>query len=68
MRQVLLKLFEEYVTELRTRKVLFGPASKTDLINLQKKISALIMRNSRNFNYLQGASACAQAIKIQHAL
>ncbi|MCX6747028.1 MAG: DEAD/DEAH box helicase [Candidatus Pacearchaeota archaeon] len=68
MRQVLLKLFEGYITELRTRKVLFGPASKTDLINLQKKISVTITRNYKNFNYMLGASACAQAIKIQHAL
>jgi Fanconi anemia group M protein len=68
MRHVLLKLFEEYVIELRERKVLFGPASKTDLINLQKKISATLMRNHKNFNYMQGASACAQAIKLQHAL
>jgi len=68
MRKVLLKLFNEYVEELRTRKVLFGPASKTDLINLQKKISATIARNFTNFNYMLGASACAQAIKIQHAL
>ena len=68
MRKVLLKLFNEYVEELRTRKVLFGPASKTDLINLQKKISSTITRNFTNFNYMQGASACAQAIKLQHAL
>lgn len=68
MRQILLKLFEEYITELRTRKVLFGSASKTDLINLQKKISIAIMKNHKNFNYMLGASACAQAIKIQHAL
>lgn len=68
IRKVLLKLFNEYVEELRVRKVLFGPASKTDLINLQKKISATISRNFTNFNYMQGASACAQAIKLQHAL
>lgn len=68
MRQVLLKLFGEYVTELRTRRVLFGPASKTDLINLQKKISSTLMAGNKNFNYMLGASACAQAIKIQHAL
>ena len=68
MRHVLLKLFNDYVSELRERKVLFGPASKTDLINLQKKISATIMSNHKNFNYMQGASACAQAVKIQHAL
>jgi len=68
MRKVLLKIFNEYVEELRVRKVLFGPASKTDLINLQKKISATINRNFKNFNYMLGASACAQAIKLQHAL
>ncbi len=68
MRHILLKLFGEYVSELRERKVLFGPASKTDLIMLQKKISSNLMMNNHNFNYMQGASACAQAIKIQHAL
>jgi len=68
MRHVLLKLFGEYVEELRTRKVLFGPASKTDLINLQKKISSNLMIHHKNFNYMLGASACAQAIKLQHAL
>lgn len=68
IRKVLLRLFNEYVEELRTRKVLFGPASKTDLIALQKKISSTITRNFANFNYMQGASACAQAIKLQHAL
>jgi ERCC4-related helicase len=68
IRKVLTKLFNEYVEELRVRKVLFGPASKTDLINLQKKISSTITRNFTNFNYMLGASACAQAIKIQHAL
>jgi ERCC4-related helicase len=68
MRKVLLKIFNEYVEELRTRKVLFGPASKTDLINLQKTISATISRNFSNFNYMQAASACAQAVKLQHAL
>ncbi len=68
IRKVLLGLFEEYVSELRARKVLFGPASKTELINLQKKISSTIGRNFSNFNYMLAASACAQAIKLQHAL
>jgi len=68
MRVVLLNLFNNYLVELRSRKILFGPSSKTALINLQKKISSTISRNYKNFNYLLGASACAQAIKIQHAL
>lgn len=68
IRHILLKIFGEYIEELRTRRILFGSASKTELILLQKKISGLLMRNSKNFNYMLGASACAQAIKIQHAL
>jgi len=68
MRQILLKLFHEYTEELKRRKLLWGPASKTRLIELQKKISANLRRSNKNFNYLLGASACAQAIKIQHAL
>jgi Fanconi anemia group M protein len=68
IRHVLKKLIEQYVEELRNRKVLFGPATKIGLIELQKKISATIARGNSNFNYLQGASVCAQAIKLQHAL
>ena len=68
IRHVLLKLYNQYVEELRYRKVLFGPCSKTRLIALQKKIMATLARGNKNFNYMLGASACAQAIKIQHAL
>jgi len=68
MRHILKILFERYVEELRFRKVLFGPATKTGLIMLQKKISSSLTRGNQNYNYLLGASACAQAIKLQHAL
>lgn len=68
MRHVLLELFNRYVEELRKRNVLFGASSKTKLIQLQKKISSTIARGNKNFNYFLGASACAQAIKLQHAL
>ena len=68
IRHVLLKLFDSYIEELRTRKVLFGPASKTRLIQLQKEIMQSLARGNKNFNYMLGASACAQAIKIQYAL
>jgi len=68
IRQVLLKLFTNYTEELKHRKVLFGPASKTNLIRLQKNLMSSLARGNRNFNYMLGASACAQAIKIQHAL
>jgi len=68
IRQVLLKLLNQYIEELKRRKVLFGPSTKTGLINLQKRISVTLQRGNRNFNYMLGASACAQAIKLQHAL
>ncbi|MEK6758053.1 MAG: helicase-related protein, partial [Nanoarchaeota archaeon] len=68
MRHVLLKLFNEYVEELKIRRVLFTAPSKTGLIELQKKIIGTLARGNKNFNYMLGASACAQAIKIQHAL
>lgn len=69
MRNTLNKLFNEYIDELKARGVLFGPVTKTNLIELQKKISATLSRGGiQNYNYLLGASACAQAIKIQHGL
>ncbi len=69
IKHVLLKLINEYVEELRMRKVLFGPATKTGLIELQKRISKILSSHSgSNFNYMLGASACAQAIKLNHAL
>lgn len=68
IRHVLTKLFNQYIEELKKRKVLWTLPSKTKLIELQKKMMAGIARGNRNFNYMLGVSACAQAIKIQHAL
>jgi len=68
IRHIMLKIFNQYVEELKLRNVLFGPVSKIALIQLQKKIMSTIARGNKNYNYMLGASACAQAIKIQHAL
>lgn len=68
IRHVLKELFNKYVEELKKRRILYELPTKTNLINLQKKISLNLSKNSRNFNYMLGASACAQAIKLQHAL
>ncbi len=68
IRHILKKIFMQYIEELRDRKVLFGPATKTGLLELQKRISLSLARGNKNFQYLLGASACAQAIKIQHAI
>ncbi len=68
IRHVLKKIFDKYIEELKMRKVLFGSTTKIGLIELQRKISGVLARGNRNFNYMLGASACAQAIKIQHAI
>ncbi len=68
IKHILLKLLNKYITELKKRKILWGLPSKTKLIELQRKLVTSLGRGNRNFNYMLGASACAQAIKIQHAL
>ncbi len=68
IRTALLKLFNNYVDELRNRKVFFGFPSKTELINLQKKLIFSISRGNNNYNSLLASSVCAQAVKLQHAI
>lgn len=63
------KIFNKYIEELRYRNIPFSHPSKIELINLQKRISGLISRNpGGGYSHFLAASACAQAIKIQHAL
>jgi Fanconi anemia group M protein len=68
MKDALSELLNRYIGELRNRKILWGPPSKTELIKLQKKIILRIAKGNKNYNTLLASSACAQAIKIQHAL
>ncbi|MCX6749591.1 MAG: DEAD/DEAH box helicase family protein, partial [Candidatus Pacearchaeota archaeon] len=68
IKSALLQLFHNYEDELRNRHVLFGSATKTELIHLQKKIMFSISKGNKNFNNLLASSACAQAVKLQHAL
>lgn len=68
IRDSLSKLFYNYVSELRNRKVFFGRPIKTELLKLQKYLFSSISRGNKNYNMLLASSACAQAIKIQHAL
>ena len=68
IKDALLKIFHAYIDELKNRKVLWGPPSKTELIKTQKKIMISISKGNKNFNLLLASSVCAQAIKIQHAL
>src|SRR3989344_7373097 len=66
--KLLKKIYEKKIEELKNRKLLFAPATKKNLLELQHRIMASITRGNRNFNMLAGASACAQAIKLGHAL
>jgi len=68
IRNSIKKLFEKYIEELVSRKVLFGPATKTNLLETQKKIFTIVSNGNKNYNYLLAMSVCAQAIKIQHAI
>ena len=66
MKKILERLCKSYTDELKTRKLLFEYPSKTNLINLQKKLVGTI--RTRNFNNLRGMVICANAIKILHAI
>ncbi len=62
------KIYDKKVEELKNRKLLWGVANKKTLLELQSKIMRMIATGNRNFNVLAGASSCATAIKLQHAI
>ncbi len=65
--KVLLKrIYDSKVAELRKRNLLFGPAHKIALLQLQGKLAGQI--GARNFNAMIGMSLTASAIKVSHAL
>lgn len=68
IRELLQELLNKKIEELKNRKLLFQPATKKTLLELQKKIMIMISTGNRNFNILAGASACAQVIKLQYCL
>jgi ERCC4-related helicase/intein/homing endonuclease len=65
---IIKKLYEKKVNELKNRKLIFRPANKITLLETQGRIMKAIFSGNRNFNYLSGASACAQAIKLSHLI
>ncbi len=62
------KIYDKKVGELKNRKLLFGNATRKNLIQTQNKIMSAIQSGNKHFNLLAGASATAMAIKLQHAL
>jgi Fanconi anemia group M protein len=68
LRDLLKIIYDKKVGELINRKLLFGRPTKKTLLDAQHRIMKAISTGNRNFNILSGASACAIAVKIHHAL
>ncbi len=68
LREILKKIYEEYVDELKLKNFLFGPANKINLIELQRKLGNQISRNLTAPSSYHAVSLVAQAIKLSHAL
>jgi Fanconi anemia group M protein len=68
IRKMLKVIFQKKVDELKNRKLLFGPPMKRVILETQRNIMKAISSGNHHFNLLLGASACSQAIKVEHAL
>ncbi len=68
IRNLLRAIYNRRIDELKTRRLLYGIPSKKTLIETQATIMRTLSRGNKNFNLYLGVSACAQALKIQHAL
>jgi len=64
---LLQEIYNTKINELKNRKILFGYASKTMLLKTQARLMQSI-KGRRNINNMMAVSACAQAIKISHAI
>ena len=65
---IIRKMYEKKVQELKNRKLIFRPANKISLLEVQGRIMKSIHSGYKSFNYFAGASACAQAIKLSHLI
>jgi len=68
IRKSLEEMCRKKTDELKNRSLLFGPPTKSALIELQAKLGRAVSSGNKNFNYLRGLSACAQAIKLHHGI
>lgn len=66
--KIIKDMYSKKIEELKNRKLLFGPPTKTNILQLQGKIMSSITKGNKNFNLLSGASACAQAIKLSYLI
>jgi len=68
IRQLLKEIFIDKAEELKHRRLLFAPANKTTLLQLQKRLIFSANQGQKDGNSLIGLSICSQAVKIQHIL
>jgi len=66
IRILLKRIFDSKVETLKKMKLLFAPANKITLLQLQARLAAQF--HPGNFQAMMGMSYTAQAIKISHAL
>lgn len=68
IRQLMRDVVNDKINSLRNMKILFGPATKTALLECQKRMFKQLDSGDKNPSYFAGISVCTQAIKIQHSL
>jgi Fanconi anemia group M protein len=61
-------LYDRKIEELKSRKLLFRPANKIALLELQGNLMGQISRGSKNVQLFSGVTACAQALKLSHLI
>ena len=62
------QLYTRKVEELKNRRLLFKPANKMSLLELQGGLMASITKGNKNFHTFAGVTACAQALKLIHLI
>lgn len=68
VKKLLDKIYEKNINDLKNRNLIFGPVNKVTLIATQSKIMKSLAKGEKNPNLFHGASSCAQALKISHAI
>ena len=68
IKDLLKRIYDKKISELRNRKILFNIPMKKQLLETQARLIKNLSTGSKNFNIMAGVSACAQAIKLQHAI
>ena len=66
IRVLLQKIYDSKIAQLKSRRILFGPANKITLLKLQSRLAKQV--SASNYQAMWGMSLCAQAIKISHSI